>query len=343
MKKITINEIDEVLTENKHQIYEIDQELYYIDKDSGSIFHIDFEKIDETTGKTSDDDTNQDELDTQDTHSKEEGTEEGESESEEEEDDKENPEEYLDKKKSDMIDSDPILTKIKNAIKNKKLEKGGCDMDFEMKETSETKPDGAESMKERRITQCMEESGQSRKICTEKVRKEMHKTGAEAVNPEDMEKPAEEPTKEEPIEKETEDTEDVKDTKDTVEICQKELDFLKEQAEELKTLKTEKEKTENDFKSLKADFLVYKKKIDDKEATEKEVNRQKVIKRISHDFDIPEEEMKDDTIEEIEKLEKRLEMALKRDTEDEEIETFGDEEDFKEIGDKIHNRYFLEV
>ncbi len=102
-------------------------------------------------------------------------------------------------------------------------------------------------------------------------------------------------------------------------------------------------KVDNDFEWLKADFLVYKKKIDDKETTEKEVSRQKVIKRISHDFDNPEEEMKDDTIDEIEKLEKRLEMALKSDTEDEEIETFGDEEDFKEIGDKIHNRYFLEV
>ena len=111
--------------------------------------------------------------------------------------------------------------------------------------------------------------------------------------------------------------------------------------EELKVLKAEKEKAENDLELFKADFLKFKKKIDDKEATEIEDKRQEVIKRISYDFDMPEEELKDDSMEELKKLEKRLEMALKRDTKEE--ETFDEEEDFKEIGDRIHKQYFLEV
>ena len=63
----------------------------------------------------------------------------------------------------------------------------------------------------------------------------------------------------------------------------------------------------------------------------------------SHDFDIPEEEMEEDTIGELEKFEKRLVMALKRNNEEEEKETFGATEDYKEIGDRIHKKYFLEV
>ena len=200
-------------------------------------------------------------------------------------------------------------------------------MDFENKETSETKPDGSEAMKERRITQCMEESGKSREACTKEVRKKMHETNAEAVNPEDMK---------EDIKEETE------EVKDTIEVCSEEYDFLKRQAEELKVLKAEKEKAENDLELFKADFLKFKKKIDDKEAGDKEVSRQEVIKRISYDFDIPEVELKEDSIEELEKLEKRLEMALKRDTKEAE-EDFGEEEDFKEIGDRIHKQFFLEA
>lgn len=208
-------------------------------------------------------------------------------------------------------------------------------MDFEMKETSETKPDGAMSMMERRITQCMEESGKSRKECTLEVRNKMHEKDEEAPNPEDMEVETE---------IETKDEEDMKtEEKNTVEVCKDEYDFLKKQSEELKMLKTEKEKVENDFESFKADFTKFKQKIDEKEANEKEVNRQEVIKRISYDFDIPEDELKEDSIEELNKLEKRLELALRRDNEDAEEDTFGTEEDFKTMGDKIHNRYFLEV
>ena len=250
----------------------------------------------------------------------------------------------------DVIDSD-LNKKKQNAIKNKILEKGGCDMDFEMKETFETKPDGAESMKERRITQCMEESGKDRKACTEEVRKAMHKKEAEAVNPEDMkdkheeveEKKEKKEDKEDTHEEEEEEYKKEETKKDTVEICPKELDMLRKESEELKNLKAENEKTENTLESLKADFLVYKKKIDDREANEKEVKRQDMIKRISYDFDLPEEDMKEDTIEELEKLESRLEKILKRDTKEEEVENFGSEEDFKTVGDRIHKRYFLEV
>ena len=78
------------------------------------------------------------------------------------------------------------------------------------------------------------------------------------------------------------------------------------------------EKVESELSSFKADFLAFKKKIDEQEAVEKESKRQEVIKRIAHDFDIPEEEMENDSIEELEKLERRFEMALRRDAEEEE-------------------------
>jgi len=239
---------------------------------------------------------------------------------------------YVDEQEDDVLNQD--FEKImEHAIKNKKIEKGEYDMDFEMKETSEIKPDGAMSMMERRITQCMEESGKSREDCTQEVRKKMHEKDEEAPNPEDM--------KEEVESKDEEDMET--EEKDTVEVCSKEYDFLKKQSEELKLMKAEKEKVENEFESFKADFLKFKQRIDEKEANEKEISRQEVIKRISYDFDIPEDELKEDSIEELTKLEKRLELALRRDTDETEDETFGTEEDFQQMGDNIHKRYFLEV
>lgn len=323
--KITINE-ENVNEEDfdKHELYSIDKELFYLDNKTGDIFRIDFPEQEELHDNK---DEEQDSVDC-----KEEDSDDDESEEDEEEESEE------EESKEDVIDLDLIKNET-NAIKNKTIEKGGCDMDFEMKETFETKPDGAESMKERRITQCMEETGKSRKACTDEVRKKMHKKDAEAVNPEDMKE-----GEHEEVETKKEVIEEVEaEKKDTVEICPKELDMLKKDSEELKTLKDENEKTESVLESLKADFLVYKKKIDDKEEAEKEFKRQEAIKRISYDFDLPEEDMKEDTIEELEKLESRLEKILKRDTKEEEEETFGKEEDFKDIGDRIHKRYFLEV
>ena len=46
-----------------------------------------------------------------------------------------------------------------------------------------------------------------------------------------------------------------------VEICPKELDMLKNKAEELDELKAEKVKVDNELESFKADFLAFKKKI----------------------------------------------------------------------------------
>lgn len=349
-----INKITDENTEDyKHQLYEIDNELFYISEDN-SIYRIDFNKDDEEQDASKNDDLNQDISETEDETELEDNSEKdpkkdgsgegkltksrGKEESEEEDEDldenKDKKQDSIDVINLDGIDVDDpnLIINIKNAIKNKT--KGGCDMDFEMKETSETKPDGSEAMKERRITQCVEETGKSREACTKEVREKMHDKDAEAVNPEDM-------NEEEDTAEEKEDI--IEEKKDTVEVCEKEYDFLKKQSEELKVLKEEKEKAENELESFKADFLKFKKKIDDKEAIEIETKHQEVIKRISYDFDIPEVELKDDSIEELEKLEKRFEMALKRDTKDGDEETFGEEEDFKEVGDRIHKRYFLEV
>lgn len=326
--QITIEEKNiEDFDDQKYKLYEIDDSLYCVDNTTGDIYSIDFNDV-----KDDDESDNTDEEET----------------SNEGNIQDESLDDNTDESDNIGVDDPNLKTNKKHAINN--IEKGGCDMDFEMKETSETKPDGSEAMKERRITQCMEESGKDRKACTEMVRKEMHKKNAEAVNPEDMikeeakvEEEKEEEKKEEDIKEEKKDEDKKEEKKDTIEICSEEYDFLKKQVEELKNLKTEKEDAENELKSFKADFLKFKKRIDEQEANEIETERQVILKRISHDFDIPEEEMEEDTIKELEKFEKRLVMALKRNNEEEEKETFGDTEDYKEIGDRIHKRYFLEV
>ena len=295
----------------QHQVFEIDNQLYVIDNNDGSIYAIDFDKDKDSEIPNKDNIIQEDkEQDTQDP--------------------------VIKVTESERVDvSDPNFEKIMNhAIKN--IKKGENDMDFDKEnhETSEHKPDGSETAKEKRITDCVEKTGKDRKTCTEEVIKKMHKEGAEVTNPEDMK---------EELEVEKEDIKEEVIEKDTIEVCQKEYDFLKKQAEELKQMKADKEKVESTLESFKADFLKFKGKIDAKDEAEKEVKRQEVIKRISHDFDIPEEELKEDSKEELEKLESRLELALRRDTEEEEEDTFGTEEDFKKIGDNIQNRYFLPV
>lgn len=217
-----------------------------------------------------------------------------------------------------------------NAIKNKNEIQNN--MDFEMKETSKTKPDGSHAMYERRVSQCMEE-GKSREVCLKEVRKEMKEKGAEVVNTGDNIE-----TKKVEVDETT--VEGIKEEKDTIEVCKKEYDFLKEKVKELDALKQEKEDTEKEFESFKKDFLAFKTKVEKKEAAEREAKRQEVLKRISNDFDIPEEELQEDSMEELTKLEKRLDMALKRDLEDE-----NEEEDFDidTQGKRILKRYELEV
>lgn len=301
--------------------------MYLLNKDTQDVFEL---KNEDVNNETSDnDDISQDSSED---YSKKLKKDEDEEEEEEEEDLDEEEDEEQDSEAIDDVTNPNLITNNKNAIKNKiKENKGGCDMDFENHETPEHKPDGAESQKERRITKCMEETGKSREVCTQEVRKKMHKEGAEVVNPEDMD------------EKKTKKSKEEEEKEDTVEVCSKEYDFLKEQAEELKALKAEKEKVDNTLESFKKDFLAFKEKVDKKEAKEKEVKRQDAIKRISHDFDVPEDKLSEKTMEQLLEHEEILELALKRDTENEEEETFGTEEDFKEIGDKIYNRYNLEV
>ena len=250
----------------------------------------------------------------------------------------------------------------KNAIKNKK--KGECDLvekftetDLEpYQETKETKPDGAFSMMERNISECMRKSGnkRSREECAKEVKKIMAKKEMPIIETEDTE----DKDKEEEYENEDEDKdkdkkeskdkkEDKKDKKDTVEICPKELDMLKEKAKKLDKLEKDFEDLEKDAESnekelteFKADFLKFKGKIEAEEAKKKEIERQIIIKKLSNDFELPEEELKDDTIEELIKLDKRFGMALKQDSEniDEDID-----EDEDMTADAIHDKYFIKV
>jgi len=253
-----------------------------------------------------------------------------------------------------IVDDSNLSKNETNAIKNET--KGESKTDFEMTQTSETKPDGSTAMMERRISQCMEQTKKSREQCAKEVKSKMKKQGSENTNtsdikeekePEkkDMTKEEKEPEKEEEEEEEEPETEkpgEKKEKGDTVEVCAKEYDFLKSKYEELKTLKADKEKADKELDSFKKDFLAFKAKVDEKETKEKEAKRQEIVKRISNDFQIPVEELKNDSIQELEKLEKRFEMAIKRDTEDL-IEPELKEEDFKSMADDMKKRYFLEA
>jgi len=198
------------------------------------------------------------------------------------------------------------------------------------KETSMTKIDGSVAMEEARISKCMELTGRSREECSKEVKARMTKAGSEVINTGDM--------KQEGEEEETE----------KVEVCKKEYDFLKEKYEEFKKLETEKKESDEDLASLKADFKKYidmfdKIKAERDEKLEQE--RQSKIKKLSKDFDIPEEELKDDSMEELEKTERRFDIAFnkKNDKNDEEREEDGDFDDIEDMTEDVKGRFFMEV
>jgi hypothetical protein len=173
-------------------------------------------------------------------------------------------------------------------------------------ETSQTKLDGSTMMMETRISKCVEAGG-TLEECSKKVKSEMKNKGSENTNTEDIED----------IKEEEEEEEEEEETKKE-DICPKKLDMLKEKAAKYDALQAENESLKGDMKSFQEDFLVLKKEHEDimKERNEEiEFKRQEKIKQISTDFDIPIEEIQDDTIEELEKFEKRIDMALKRDKE----------------------------
>ena len=201
-------------------------------------------------------------------------------------------------------------------------------------ETKLSKSDGSYNMMEARTRALMEASGKSRAVASQEVKARMKKQGSENTNTDIADKVDEEEDEEE--------EEEVK--KDTVEVCSKELDMLREKAKQLDILTEEKEKLEVDLETFKKDFVELKKDYDDKKAADIESKRQDIIERISKDFVVAKEEFESDSLEELQKQEKRYDMIVKRATgeteEPEPTEDFQERLDFiQSKSDELDKRY----
>lgn len=251
--------------------------------------------------------------------------------------------------------------KKKHAIKNKN--KNTSDMDKETPlemdltseqveedywlETSQTKLDGSTAMMEARISKCMEATGKSREECSKEVKTRMKKAGSDNTNTTDFddkdkkEKEEDKKETEEKKEEKGEKEEEEEDKKDFIEICPKELDMLRKKASQLDELKKENEAMKTDFQ----DVVGYVEKLKKERADELEVKRQGKIKQLTKDFNIPETEFENDTMEQIETTERRLNMGLKK--AEEEIETTEDmtqlTTDFDAQVAAIKERYRIKV
>lgn len=210
----------------------------------------------------------------------------------------------------DNLPKETDLT-IKNNIEGDNM-KDKDKIDDQAKDTKDTKDtedyenDNSIASKEKMISDC-EKRGKSHEECVESVGK-----------------------KTKPIDK--------GDKSDLVEITSKELDMLNEKAKKFDEIEAENSSLKGDLQDLGERV----KKIEAKEKAQKEELRQEKAKQISKDFDIPEDELKDDSMEELEKFEKRLDMAIKRNVEnelplDEEIEETID------MAEELYERYRVKL
>lgn len=248
-----------------------------------------------------------------------------------------------------------IATTIKNNIENE------SDMDLENSsethdltaqqleenywvETSKTKFDGSTAMMEKRISGCMEVTGKSREECSKEVKSRMKKEGSDNTNTTDV--------KDEEVEgeEEEEEKEDTDDTIDYVEVCPKELDMLKEKAKRLDLIEKELEAEKASRETEKADLKKVMDLVDKIQAerdAELEIKRQEKIKQLSTDYDIPEEKIKDKTVERLEEDMDLLNMAVKKNAEEEkeviEIDMEDMESDFTKAANALTERYKIKA
>ncbi len=154
-------------------------------------------------------------------------------------------------------------------------------------ELSDKVPDNSTLAEENRVSDCLKKNPKmTREECSKKVKGQMGKERNKAVTA-------------------------AQDTKEKVEICKDEYDFLKAKLPELEKEKLERKHLQDEYESFKKDFLEFKSKIEAKENAEKEIIRQDLIDKLNKERFIPKEELKEDTIADLEKLEKRLNIALK--------------------------------
>lgn len=167
------------------------------------------------------------------------------------------------------------------------------------KETKETEQDNSHAMLEARVAKLMEAQGVSREDALQKVKKRMTNEGKEFIDTEDMDK-------EEKIDDEEEEDEE----EDKEEMDMKELETLRKENEELKE---KNEKMKQDF----SDTMDFVNKIREERKVEKEKQRQEKIDQLVNDFmGLTREEIRDDSMDDLLKTERRLKMSLKSKTED---------------------------
>lgn len=211
--------------------------------------------------------------------------------------------------------------KKKHAIKNKNKNTSDMDKNVPLEtdltpaqveedywlETSQTKLDGSTAMMETRISKCQESTGKSREECSKEVKTRMKKAGSDNTNTTDFDDKEKMEKKEDKDEAE-EKKEDKDEKKDFVEICPKELDMLRKKATQLDELKKENESMKNDFQ----DVVGYVEKLKKERADELEGKRTDLINKITTDFNVPADEFEKDTIEEVEKSYRILNLGLKK-------------------------------
>lgn len=153
-------------------------------------------------------------------------------------------------------------------------------------ETKETKLDGSTAMMETRIAKCIEAGG-SFEECSKKVKAEMKKKGSENTNTEDMKE-------EEEVEK--------KESEEEAEEEEESEDMVEQLKAEKEKLEAEKAKLEGDMSSMKEQFAEWGKtmeKIKEERAFELAEKRNAKIKKLSKDFQLAEEELKEEALKEI--------------------------------------------
>ena len=181
-------------------------------------------------------------------------------------------------------------------------------------ETPLTKIDGSFAMFETRVAKEMEARGISREQAKIEVKRKLAQKGVSVINTEDL---TDDITDEKEKEEEEEEEQEEKKTTEMENLI-KENEQLKKDLEEAQKTKEDLDKDLEAFKKETTDFI---KELKEERDAEVEKKRQVKIKKIMTDFvGVTEEELKDDTMEDLEKTERRLNSALKKETPEEEEE-----------------------
>lgn len=162
--------------------------------------------------------------------------------------------------------------------------------------------DGSVANQEHLASMCQETEGKSREECLSEVKNKMDKELEQKIAKKDM----------------TNDAKDEKDKPKKVEVCEKELDMLRNKALKLDTLDQVAKNLatlEEKAKSLTELETKLEKDLKEKEtkiATEKEIIRQDKIKKMAIDFQLPVDKLKNLSEEKISEFSELLTLAIRK-------------------------------